>query len=393
MLRQICFFDVLSHANMHLPFNESYLRVLMAAFPQAKIRFFGAAGHAENLARRFVDPVPVDFEPFDAFRVPWGFSRYNPVFGGVAARRVLTSIAGRIGASPPDLVVMGGVDANLYGALCARWPSISKAPLHMLLHSHLGDAMRWRSRNPLIRGYDFISRLRGSMPSSVTLVALDLGIREAILEMAPHLSGRVAELEHPVPPAEWSEEMAGDGPLRVGFLGMAGPPKGFPLFCDVARKSAGRHLEFHGIGIAGYSADNAPDIGALASLPAAEGLPRPEYLRRLRTMDLICLPLHGRTYDFVASGSICDAITALKPVVSFRTRTLAAMHEKYGPIGMLADSEGAMVGFFQGLTRAGFAKTHAEWVANLVRVRAARAPEALGAAYAEMTFRASPQVS
>jgi hypothetical protein len=393
MMREICCFDVLSHANMHLPFNETYLRVLMAAFPNARIRFFATAGHVDNLARRFAEPVPVDFEPFDAFAVPWGFSRHNPLFGGLAAKRVLQSMSARLASVRPDLVVMGGVDANLFGALCARWPAISEAPLHMLLHSHLGDAMRWRSRNPLIRGYDFISRLRGSMPSSVTLVALDLGVREAILEMAPHLAGRVTELEHPVPTAEWSDDTAREGPLRVGFLGMASSAKGFPLFCDIARQWAGPHLEFHGIGIAGYSADNGPDIGALASLPVADGLPRAEYLKRLRTMDLICLPLHGRTYDFVASGSVCDAITALKPVVSFRTRTLAAMHEKYGPIGMLADSEEAMVGFFRGLTRAGFAKTHADWVANLVRIRAARAPEALGAAYAEMTFRAAPQVS
>ena len=64
---EIVLFDFISHETMHLPFNEEYLRVVRAAFPQDAIVFRARAGHIANLAPRVADLTGVTFDPCE----PW----------------------------------------------------------------------------------------------------------------------------------------------------------------------------------------------------------------------------------------------------------------------------------------------------------------------------------
>ncbi len=109
---------------------------------------------------------------------------------------------------------------------------------------------------------------------------------------------------------------------------------------------------------------------------------RADYLQAVREIDLVCLPLHGRAYDFTASGTVADAVSALKPLIAFRSRTLDAIVARYGPIGWLVDSEAELIQTVRTLDRAAFLAARPQWVANLCRMREARRPEALAPAYA-----------
>jgi hypothetical protein len=121
----------------------------------------------------------------------------------------------------------------------------------------------------------------------------------------------------------------------------------------------------------------------LARAPSRTPLSRQDYLEAVREIDLVCLPLHSRAYDFTASGTISDAITALKPVLAFRNRTLDAIVAKYGPIGWLVDSEAELTYLVQTLDRKVFEQLRPQWVENLRALRAARRPEMVAGGYAK----------
>lgn len=386
---EIVIFDFLSHEAMHHAFNEGYIRIIRAAFPESTITFYASEGQIRHLKHRVADLDDVVLRPCATFTVPFGLSRHNPVAGRWAAVRCLRAIASRISPANTKLVAVLGVDANLFAVLGRRWPRISPAPLHMILHSHLGDAMVWRSRNPWIRAGDFISQLRHPLPPQVRLVVLELGIKSAIAEIAPQLMPSIVTLEHPTLPSEWIEEMTPrpDGKVVVAFLGHARRAKGFPAFVELARRCGRTDLDFRAIGLS--SPDTADlDVSALSRKPSPTPLPRKEYLRALAEVDLVCLPLHSRAYDFTASGTISDAIAALKPVLALRNRTLDEMACRYGPIGHLVDKQAKLIDLVQSMGRASFLAELPVWRKNLHRLREARRPVALAAPYLQQAFPA-----
>jgi hypothetical protein len=386
----IAVFDFLSHEFMHHPFNEAYLRLLRAAFPADRVIFHARAGHIERLAPRFEAADNIAFRPCPPFAVPFGLSRHNPIAGRLGARRCWDSIVAGIGEENLRLAAVLGVDANLYAVLRRAWPRFAPAPLHMILHNHLAEAASWRSRNPFIRAFDFIAALQRPLPPHVRLVALELGISDAIAEIAPAVAPSLETLEHPVLVSEWSEAPAeGTVPpvLRIGFLGHASADKGFVLFAELARECHGPALEFHAIGLAAPEARTL-DLSGLTRQPSLASTPRDEYVAGLAALDLVCLPL-SRNYQYVASGSVIDAIAALKPLVCLRNRSLDAIVARYGEIGFMAESEDDLAAFIRTLTPARFAARRDGWVRYLRHLREARSPLVQAPHYAAAIARDS----
>jgi glycosyltransferase involved in cell wall biosynthesis len=379
---EVAVFDFLSHETMHHPFNEGYIRMLRAAFPVGSIVFHAAPGHIERISKR-LSPLPnVVLRACPPF--PSTGARHNPLTGRRAAHHCLSVMFRETAELKPRLVVVLGVDANLLAVVGQRWPKVSSAPLHLILHGHLGEAMLWRSRNPLIRNADIVAQLANPLPPSVSLVTLELGIKEAIAEAWPNIAPSVVTLEHPVLRSEWATERpAGHNDRRftVAFLGHARRAKGFEVFADLARSVRRPDMAFDAIGISSPDSDGI-DRSGLRMEPSQIGLTREEYLAALQRSDIVCSPLHSRAYDFTASGTISDAIAALKPVIAFRNRTLEAMEARYGPIGILVDSREELFSVFATLDCDRVREECRQWAQTIARIREARKPEALALQYA-----------
>lgn len=382
-LREIALFDFISHETMHLPFNEEYLRVLRAAFPADRIVFRARAGHVANLKPRVADLGGIDFEACAPFAPPFGLSSHNPLGGHLAAQACRRTMADAVRGRPLRLAALLGADGNLYGAVGRQWPKVASAPLHIILHGQLGDTMIWRSRNPLTRAADLVSQIQHPLPPSVRLVALELGVEEAIAELAPQ-NRSVVTLEHPILTSEWTEETPPSGDtLKIAFLGNARRSKGFEVFTSLAGSTARDDLAFESIGIAAPDTNHL-DVSMLARKPSRTSMSRQDYLEAVRAIDVVCLPFHSRAYDFTASGTFADAVSALKPLIAFRNRTFDAIVAKYGPIGWLVESEAELFYLVGTLDRGAFLAARPEWVANLRAIRAARQPEALAPGYAAL---------
>jgi len=381
-LREIALFDFISHETMHLPFNEEYLRVLRDAFPDDRIVFRARAGHVANLKPRVADLGGIEFETCAPFAPPFGLSSHNPLGGWLAAQACRKTMTDAIKGRPLRFAALLGVDGHLYAAVGRHWAA--SAPLHMILHGQLGDAMIWRSRNPVTRFTDIVSQIQQPLPRGVSLVALELGVKEAIAGLAPG-NRSVVTLEHPILTSEWSEESppAADGSLKIAFLGNARRSKGFEVFANLARSSEREDLRFESIGIAAPDTDHL-DVGMLARKPSRTSMSRQDYLDAVRAIDLVCLPLHSRAYDFTASGTFADAVSALKPLIALRNRTFDAIVAKYGPIGWLVESEAELFYLMATLDQDAFLAARPGWVANLRAIREARRPEVLAAGYAAL---------
>jgi hypothetical protein len=384
-------FDFLSFDHVHLPFNEGYLRILRAAYPDDHISFSAAKGHIERLAPRVADLANVTLLPCKSFETPFGLSHHNPLAGRWGARQCLNTIVRHTAGRHVRLIALLGFNASLLALIGHHWPMVSSAPLHMILHSHLGEAMAWRSRNPLIRATDLVSQLRRPLPQAVRIVALELGMKEAINDSLPAVSPAVVTLEHPILPSEWTANppLTPTGKVKIGFVGHARRAKGFDLFVELAHRCSRDDIEFHAIGHSSSETDQL-DLSKLALKPSQMPLLRDEYLAALEGVDLVCLPLPGHVYDFTGSGTVSDAIAALKPLIVFRNRTMEAMFARYGPIGWLADGRDDLFRLVGELDPIEFARRHSSWINNLRALREARRPELLAKSYAastEMTER------
>jgi len=379
---EIAVFDFLSYDHVHLAFNEGYLRIVRAAYPDDRISFHAVKGHVERLAPRVGDLANITFQSCKPFETSFGLSHHNPLAGRWAAHQCLSVIARETAGRRVRFTALLGFNASLLVVMGHGWPAVSSAPLHMILHGQLGEAMVWRSRNPLIRAADLISQLKQPLPRSVRIVALELGVKEAITDISPTIAPSIVTLEHPILVSEWAENspLAGVGKIKIGFAGHARRAKGFEVFAELARSCLRADMEFHAIGHSSPETDQL-DTGMLARRPSKTPLPRENYLRALEEVDLVCLPLHSRSYDFTASGALSDAVAALKPLIAFRARTLEAISMRYGRIGWFVDNKDSLFELIHTLDPIEFARQHPGWIDNLKTIREARSPEALAKAY------------
>ena len=96
---------------------------------------------SERLAPRVANLADITFQPCKYFATPFGTSHHNPGTGHWGARQCLGVIAKHTAGRRLRLTALLGFNASLLAVLERRWPMVSSAPLRMILHSHLGEAI------------------------------------------------------------------------------------------------------------------------------------------------------------------------------------------------------------------------------------------------------------
>jgi hypothetical protein len=212
---------------------------------------------------------------------------------------------------------------------------------------------------------------------------LELGIKQAIGDASPTISRSVLTLEHPILRSEWAENppCAEVEKIKIAFVGNARQAKGFDVFVQLADHCLRDEIEFHAIGHSSPETNHL-DTGKLARKPSKQPLGRDEYLVALQDIDLVCLPFHSRSYDFTGSGTVSDAIAALKPLIIIRNRTIEAVFDHYGPIGRIAEGKDDLFELVGSFDPTEFGRQRSGWIRNLRVIREARVPEALAQSYA-----------
>ena len=379
----IVVFDFLSHANMHLPFNVGYIKILRAAFPDDEIIFVAKQEHINNLEPHFSENTSLKWLAFEGFNYE-NRIKYNPLQGIVEARKCLKTAASVVRGKKVRLTAIAGVEAILLREFRRKWNTISASPLHYILHDHLGATLLWRARNPLFRWFDFFSEFQKRLPPGQKWIVLEKGIETSITKMFPGLAGSILALPHPIESLQYPmsrdvNQCNTPRRLKLAFLGVCTQKKGFDVFLDLANHFYGSKFDFWAIGAATPDF-SLPDYGALALKPSHTYVPLEKYYAALSETDLVILP-YGKAYNFTASGSLLDAFAFSKPVLTVDNITNNFITEKYGQIGPYAQHTSDFKDILEALSFEDFITKVPTWKRSIKQIQADRRPEVLANTY------------
>jgi hypothetical protein len=370
----------------HVPVNAAFIEIVRHAFPDDPVHVYAQRGHLEQLRDSVPSgrdsglhwhgvEIPGRWDSFAA-RLPRELSLFRKSLSGAQT-------------APRLRLLLSAHRSTLWALKLHQTTSRLAPPTQVVLHGGASEAVGWRSRNPFMRAFDMRSTLERCVGPKIQYVVLEHGIAEKLQARVAKIATAVIAVPHPVTQSEVRDEPPPPrDALRIGFLGLATPAKGFPAFVRIASaitaESAGR-VEFHVLGAAPFG--SAPVVyPPLSRQPAVAQIPRDEYLTALRSMHYVCLPYAGGHYDLTASGALIDAVAQAKPVIALPTPVLRRLFEG-GDLGHLCESEAEVAEVIRGLVRRFDAERYRLQVEAMKAARSSRLPQALSVDYGVTTRR------
>lgn len=390
-------FELTWTGTVHAPGNSATLQVVARAFPDHDVRVYADATHVRELA--------ADSELRRVARLEFQEIKISPYWRGkthiVSARRFwaeFRAIRAALKAVPrgePVLLFMLSATATgtFAAALAARLCASAKVGIHVGLHGNLNDAKGWRSRNPLRRRFDLRSALESKHLVPVRFVVLEDVIGKAIAGLIPAAAVRTDVLPLPINPAEASSHhQLRPPPLRIGYVGLGTPDKGFDTFLKIAERSKVRWqgaVEFTHVG---RIPPNAMPAAApfLSDELTQEPLSRAVFVERLARLHYVLLPFRTGYYDLSASGALLDALTWAKPVITTRVPLTEQFFGEYGDIGYLCTDENQLQSVVDDIAARWDEDHFRQQVENLLLARATREIDPLAARYRKTVERGFP---
>lgn len=343
----IVFVDPFNHGLSHVPINAGVVETAVAADPDESLLI---AAHDEHLAglyeslddnakRHVISQISITPAPAGTrfiSRFLYDLQNLKTVIG--AADNISTLILADL--APSTLYAL-----RVALLICRSTPKKIVA----VLHGNASELAGWRARNPFIRATQLCSAMNIASRTTSFLVLED-AIRDRLCEVSPQYAHQFVSLPHPLPSEEVTiTSPVPDGhenvptkikhPIRIAFLGAAQEKKGFGEFLKLAEQINAQlpgKAEFH---VIGWMSDDCPvpQLSSLARKPSTRKLNRAEFLHAVQSIDYVCLPYNRDLYQYSASGTLLDAITATKPIFAISSPTLDDLQKKYGDFGIIAD--------------------------------------------------------
>jgi glycosyltransferase involved in cell wall biosynthesis len=341
----------------HAAVNAGMLRGILIAAGNEPVVFAAHPDHRAAVLDVLGPTDPLQFSTVDIdVHAPGGvsFKRF------LVQARTIVGLTRRLGARA--VVCLGTTPEALFAC---RLLAMTQRSVRIIgvLHGNLDAATGWRSRDPRRRWFDDRTSLAVSDHPAIHLVTIEASI--AHVWPLPISEREVREPTHVPDPRR----------IRIGFVGLGKRSKGFGDFLTLARHfmmTSDRYAFSH-VG-ALYGEFPAED---LVFVDTMEGfLARGEFLRRLHTLDYVCLPLNDETYTLTASGALVDGIAALKPLIALPTPAVRDMFAD-GPIGYLCNNIADMTRVIQDADMLADREKYEMFQSNLRRLRDKRLPSAL----------------
>jgi hypothetical protein len=170
-------------------------------------------------------------------------------------------------------------------------------------------------------------------------------IRERLSVLLPKIRKYVRSVDLPYFFAVEKETRRSDsGPIRFGAFGAATRSKGADIFFTVAREILCSHVRFvPEFVLVGHITDKT--IGGLPEdsvIVESSDLPlsREEFETRAKNVDYVLFLNRPNAYELVASGSLMDAFSYLRPIIALKQPLFEYYFKTMGDIGYLCESYG-----------------------------------------------------
>lgn len=378
------------HGHEHVPFNLGFLATILAARPGETVTFLGEDRHLDALRR--------ELPPLLAPRVAWRRVPLPPRHAAFRQRlrpefQLMRRLCREGRRGPASLVLTNALPSTLLAFKAAAAGTGARG--QVVLHGILASLQGWRARNPLVRLQQLDTALRCPPNRRVQYIFLEESIPSTLAAVRPDCRlPCTALVEHPIvtepdAPSDQAPRLPAEGPLRIGFLGLATPHKGYDRFLRLAAETARRRpgrVEFHVVGRRPAGGDGTA-AGLLATPPVQHRLERPEFVRRVMDLHYICLPFAGAHYHLSPSGVLLDAIAFTRPVIAAGIPLVESLFRRYGDIGCLCRAEDDFLAAVEDLCDRPDPARYARQVTNLGRARQDRRPENQALRYREACRR------
>jgi hypothetical protein len=320
----------------HCPVNLGAIRVIRAALPEARITWIAGQRHHGEIIKIATEAelASIDhivYSPaLDADTMPGDMLKTWGKFKSLPQQAL----------SGADLIVMTSCTASSLTAIRALGLS---ARTLTFLHGNANELFGWRSRNPLRRGLDFVSAVKRFTRAGGKVLVYEEGIRDRMAAALPWLKQSLFQLGHPLLQEEYDcsgrAAHALGTPLRIGFAGNATIAKGFPEFVQLARTVTAAKpglFEFHSFSPL-HAQCRHLDQSPLAT-KASVGLPRPDFIRQIASLDLLFAWHSADYYGNAASGILYDAINLQVPLLARTTDRIQYLDRAGAPIALSFDN-------------------------------------------------------
>ncbi|HEX9666323.1 MAG TPA: glycosyltransferase [Thermodesulfobacteriota bacterium] len=380
----------------HAPFNAGMLEIIRKGFPNEGVSFSGERTHIEGLQKQLGESTSSSIE-WQPISIPERKAGYTKRF--ILEVRILLNLLRTLEQNPYRNLVFTSITPSALAALKVLRGIGGVMPndlyIQAVLHSNVSCLNKRRPRHPIRRVQDMRTALTIFGRSNIQYLALEKGIRDAILESTPFLAGKVEVLEAPIPPNE-RESVAIElsQPIRFGFLGLANEQKGFSIFVKLATQVSRiyrNQAEFHAIGMFPNGKAPVKELDALAIKPCFERLSRKDFVERVKQLHFAIFPHRMEQYELTASGVLMDAIAWGKPIIARRIPIFHDLFNKYGEIGYLFDNDSELADITEGIIVEFNQIRYNSQKLNILKARSARMPGALARTYREISERAMRQ--
>lgn len=390
----IVIFELNCPGSQHVVVNAAMVETIRYAYPDQPIHVVSEKGHAEEIARSI--PSSLQRMTFINVEVVDPLGPRLSVF-----RSQVGLIATQMRRAPANegllCVFLSATEATIFAANMAKLTTRRRdARFQFILHGQLAELRGWRSRNPLRRATDLRSALWLMSRTGAHAVVLEDAIRDELVRIAPWIAKSVGSLPHPLLESEADisdgEEPAFVPPIRIGFLGLATPAKGFPEFLRLAAKAKARFgasIEFAAYGRLHPELEGV-DQSPLTEKIGLERLPRETFTLGLRRLHYVCVPYHGAHYALSASGVLVDAISFAKPIITLRQPITTSLFEEHGDVGYLCEGTDDMLAQVCGLMERKDAARFGRQRDNMRRACYARMPKNLNHRYGKLIGQMAP---
>lgn len=338
----------------HAPFTHAFLHTIAHAFPDEELAFYADQSHLDAVLGQ-PDLVLDACLTKHAYVPPPSPPRsFWPRL--IATLRLLKKTWLPVANKAPQVVFFSSEPHHIWAAKIFKMLH-PKFRCHMVLHGDIHSILTPRSRNPVLRAYDFVTALGRHNNPDVRFIALETHIAKNLGQLIPSASSVIDVIRHPCMSTHtpWESAVAPDGTIRFSLLGIAGPSKGLDVFARLALHSSRnerRTPDFRLIGKIQPAARSLDLSGISGPLPFSEvWLARDLFEREVAATDYVVLPYSMGYYGLAASGVLLDVLRWRKPVIAFDTPVMRELAEAFGDIGYICASEDEMLATIDRLLR------------------------------------------
>lgn len=172
-------------------------------------------------------------------------------------------------------------------------------------------------------------------------LVLGPSIEKELLKKLPHIRKYVCSIDHPYFFLENKITKLNEDCITFGFLGVGIKYKGIDQFFKLAEDTGETNSKFL---LVGQLMEEIPEASEkhVQLLSSDAPLSRKDYEEYIKDIDYAVFLYRKEKFRFIASGTLFDAFSNLKPIIALRSPYFEHYFNIMGDIGYLCDSYGEM---------------------------------------------------